>query len=102
MKARNWKNIITFNINNRNKIKTNIFMSYLQNKNKILELNDELWLMRKVRFQNASPNPISKTKTFCFISGRSKSTYRFANLSRHQIKLLLAKGFLTGLKPSSW
>lgn len=101
MKARNWKNILNFNTNTRNKIKTHIFMSYLQNTNAKLA-SDDTWLIRRIRSQNASKNYISKHKTFCFISGRTKSTYRFTNLSRYQIKILLTKGLLTGLKPSSW
>ena len=76
-------------------------MSYVQHTNTCSETVPEQWLLRRYRKQNAPQNPNSKIKTLCFISGRTKSTYRFANLSRHQIKIMLTKGALAGFKPSS-
>lgn len=63
----------------------------------------------KQRFMLAASNRLLKALTFsvksrnrCHITGRAGSVFRYFRLSRIMLKQLASRGFLTGLRKSSW
>ena len=44
----------------------------------------------------------TKTRTICFLTGRSRSIYRHFRLSRLKLRQYAAVGFFTGLAKASW
>lgn len=45
---------------------------------------------------------MAKTRNFCLLTGRNRSTYNKFRLSRICIRELAGSGILSGLKKSSW
>ena len=46
--------------------------------------------------------PLAKTRTICFLTGRSRSVYRAFHLSRMKVREFAAMGFFSGLSKASW
>jgi ribosomal protein S14 len=46
--------------------------------------------------------PFTKTRTLCFLTGRSRSIYRSFRLSRLKIREYAGSGYFPGLSKASW
>lgn len=98
----------------KKQIKKNINQRYLFQNYEIKRLalkaiSQNLKIERKIRwklqlkFLNLPLNSsLTRIKNRCILTGRARSIYRFAKLSRIQLRKWASFGFLTGISKNSW
>jgi ribosomal protein S14 len=98
----------------KKQIKKNINQRYLfknyELKRLILKaVNQNLKIQQKIRwklqlqvFKIPFNSSVTRIKNRCILTGRSRSVYRFMQLSRIQLRKWASNGFLTGITKKSW
>ena len=78
-------------------------------KNQLLqELQHQIFISQWQRYcvhwqaKLLSHSSFTKTRSICFLTGRSRSVYRFFKLSRLKIRSYAAAGHFVGLSKASW
>jgi small subunit ribosomal protein S14 len=70
--------------------------------NRLLKNFNNLVIEKEFYFRTKQFASVSKIKNRCVNSNRAKSVYRFCKLSRIKFKESALKGFLPGVRKSSW
>lgn len=97
----NKRTLIRFNNFKLLRLTKRSFKYYYKTIKHLVPFSDSLKFNFQLQFCNANLFD-AKKKNRCFISGRSRGFNRFFGLSRHNVKNLFSKNFLSGLRKSSW
>lgn len=57
--------------------------------------------LQKLTNKSTKYNSFTRTRTICILTGRSRSVYRYFNLSRIKIREYASAGYFTGITKSS-